>query len=38
MTLGFFCGIALVCSPLGVAYLSLAATRELHDKLGEVYG
>jgi len=38
MTLGFFCGIALVCSPLGVVYLSLAGSRELRDTLGEVYG
>lgn len=37
-TMGFFCGIALVCSPLGMVYLSLAGTRELHDTLGEVYG
>ena len=37
MTLGFFCGIALVCSPLGMVYLSLAGTRELHDTVGDVY-
>ena len=30
-TLGFFCGIALVCLPLSVVYLSLMETRHFHD-------